>query len=148
MEGGDKAFSLFESQIVSVMVGKARASGSTPHQHSFPSLCYRFAPPTQVPREDSDGEPGSGKKLWGGSIVKVGEAECFVTETGLHTMIGEAAKSIQESGGKHTVGICLSNSRLRSPLHQLASTARTVGWIAAVHLHGRVNASPTSLLAH
>ena len=60
--------------------------------------------PVQVPREDSDGEPGSGKKLWSGSIVKVGEAECFVTETGLHTMIGEAAKSIQESGGKH-VGV-------------------------------------------
>ena len=28
----------------------------------------------------------------------------LVTETGLHTMIGEAAKSIQESGGKH-VGV-------------------------------------------
>merc|ERR1740138_472849 len=58
--------------------------------------------PVAVPREDSEGEPGSGKKLWSGSIVKVGEAEAFVTETGLNTMIGEAAKSIQESGGKHT----------------------------------------------
>lgn len=58
--------------------------------------------PVEVPREDSEGEPGSGKKMWGGSIVKVGEAECFVTETGLNTMIGEAAKAIQESGGKHT----------------------------------------------
>jgi len=60
--------------------------------------------PVDVPREDSDGEPGSGKKLWSGSIVKVGEAEVFVTETGLNTMIGEAAKAIQESGGKH-VGV-------------------------------------------
>jgi len=60
--------------------------------------------PVAVPREDSEGEPGSGKKLWSGSIVKVGECEAFVTETGLNTMIGEAAKSIQESGGKH-VGV-------------------------------------------
>lgn len=60
--------------------------------------------PVQVPREDSDGEPGSGKKLWGGSILKTGECEAFVTETGLNTMIGEAAKAIQESGGKH-VGV-------------------------------------------
>merc|ERR1719162_2868776 len=60
--------------------------------------------PVQVPREDSDGEPGSGKKLWGGSILKTGEAEVFITETGLNTMIGEAAKAIQESGGKH-VGV-------------------------------------------
>jgi len=60
--------------------------------------------PVQVPREDSEGEPGSGKKLWSGSIVKVGECEAYVTETGLNTMIGEAAKSIQESGGKH-VGV-------------------------------------------
>jgi H+-transporting ATPase len=60
--------------------------------------------PVAVPREDSEGEPGSGKKLWSGSIVKVGECEALVTETGLHTMIGEAAKSIQESGGKH-VGV-------------------------------------------
>merc|ERR1719247_2389763 len=58
--------------------------------------------PVQVPREDTEGEPHSGKKLWSGSIVKVGECEAFVTETGLNTMIGEAAKSIQESGGKHT----------------------------------------------
>merc|ERR1719424_882799 len=60
--------------------------------------------PVAVPREDSEVEPGSGKKLWSGSIVKVGECEALVTETGLHTMIGEAAKSIQESGGKH-VGV-------------------------------------------
>jgi H+-transporting ATPase len=58
--------------------------------------------PVAVPREDNDEEVGSGKKLWSGSIVKVGECEAVVTETGLNTMIGEAAKSIQESGGKHT----------------------------------------------
>merc|ERR1719440_207981 len=57
--------------------------------------------PVQVPREDAEGEPGSGKKLWSGAIVKTGECEAFVTETGLNTMMGEAAKSIQESGGKH-----------------------------------------------
>merc|ERR1719399_520663 len=60
--------------------------------------------PVEVPREDADGEPGSGKKCWSGSIIKTGEAEVFVTETGLNTMIGEAAKAIQESGGKH-VGV-------------------------------------------
>ena len=27
--------------------------------------------PVDVPREDAEGEPGSGKKLWSGSIVKV-----------------------------------------------------------------------------
>merc|ERR1712007_286241 len=37
---------------------------------------------------------------WSGSIIKVGECECVATETGLNTMIGDAAKSIQESGGK------------------------------------------------
>ena len=59
--------------------------------------------PVEVPREDPDGPEGSKVcKLWSGSIVKTGEAEAFVTETGLNTMIGEAAKSIQESGGKHT----------------------------------------------
>ena len=31
--------------------------------------------PVQVPREDSEGEPGSGKKLWSGAIVKTGECE-------------------------------------------------------------------------
>merc|ERR1719199_2012230 len=58
----------------------------------------------EVPLEDADGEPGSGKKCWSGSIIKTGEAEVFVTETGMNTMIGEAAKAIQESGGKH-VGV-------------------------------------------
>jgi len=60
--------------------------------------------PVQVPREDPEGEPHMGKKLWSGSILKTGECEAFVTETGLNTMMGEAAKSIQESGGKH-VGV-------------------------------------------
>merc|ERR1719393_825687 len=59
--------------------------------------------PVAVPREDGD-EPGSGKKLWSGSIIKTGECLAFVTETGIHTMIGEAAKAIQESSGKH-VGV-------------------------------------------
>jgi H+-transporting ATPase len=60
--------------------------------------------PVQVPREDSDGEPLSGKRLWSGSILKTGECEYWVESTGLNTMMGEAAKSIQESGGKH-VGV-------------------------------------------
>ena len=59
--------------------------------------------PVGVPREDGD-EPHSGKRLWSGSIVKQGEAHCVIIATGLNTMIGEAAKSIQESGGKH-VGV-------------------------------------------
>jgi len=46
----------------------------------------------------------SGKKMWSGAIIKTGEAEAYITETGLNTMMGEAAKSIQESGGKH-VGV-------------------------------------------
>ena len=59
--------------------------------------------PVAVPREDGD-EVGSGEKLWSGSIIKTGEAEMLVTETGLNTMMGEAAKSIQESSG-HQVGL-------------------------------------------
>merc|ERR1712063_235624 len=47
-----------------------------------------------------EGEPHNGKKMWSGSIIKVGECECVATETGLNTMIGDAAKSIQESSGK------------------------------------------------
>ena len=35
--------------------------------------------PVQVPREDSEGEPGSGKKLWSGAIVKTGECEVTTT---------------------------------------------------------------------
>lgn len=31
--------------------------------------------PVEVPREDEEGEPDSGKKMWSGAIVKVGEAE-------------------------------------------------------------------------
>ena len=60
--------------------------------------------PVAVPREDSEGEPNSGKKLWSGAIVKTGECEGFVTETGLNTMMGEAARAIQQSGGRR-VGV-------------------------------------------
>ena len=74
-------------------------------------------------------EPGSGKKCWGGSIIKTGEAEVFITETGIHTMIGEAAKAIQESGGKH-VGVfevraaCARGPPYRRPLAALSPRAR------------------------
>jgi len=56
--------------------------------------------PVQVPREDEEGEPNSGKKMWSGSIIKQGECHCVIKDTGIHTMIGDAAKAIQESGGK------------------------------------------------
>merc|ERR1719284_2001438 len=56
--------------------------------------------PVKVPRKDDTGKPYSGKRMWSGSILKVGEAKMIVSHTGIHTMIGEAAKAIQDSAGK------------------------------------------------
>ena len=87
--------------------------------------------PVAVPREDSEGEPGSGKKLWSGSILKTGECEAFVTETGLNTMIGEAAKSIQcppnVRKACHTVlmGQAFSNRSTRRAIHAHGQQQRT-----------------------
>jgi len=55
------------------------------------SYCYC------VPREDSeaDGELGSGKRLFSGSIIKTGECEALVTETGYHTVLGKECKHLQ-----------------------------------------------------
>ena len=52
------------------------------------------APHPQHPRAAA-----TGRRLWSGSVVRQGECECVVTATGLHTMIGEAARSIQEASG-------------------------------------------------
>jgi H+-transporting ATPase len=60
--------------------------------------------PVKVPRKDDSGKPFTGKRMWSGSILKVGEAYMVVSHTGVHTMIGEAAKAIQESAG-HEVGV-------------------------------------------
>merc|ERR1712125_14892 len=38
--------------------------------------------------------------MWSGAILKVGECQCIVSHTGVNTMIGEAAKAIQEASGK------------------------------------------------
>lgn len=56
--------------------------------------------PVKVPRKDESGKPYTGRRMWSGSILKVGECEAIVSHTGVNTMIGEAAKAIQEAGGK------------------------------------------------
>ncbi|CAJ1330200.1 unnamed protein product [Effrenium voratum] len=56
--------------------------------------------PVKVPRKDDEGKPASGRQMWSGSILKVGECQAVVSHTGMNTMIGEAAKAIQEASGK------------------------------------------------
>merc|ERR1719473_903307 len=56
--------------------------------------------PVKVPRKDESGKPYTGRRFWSGSILKVGETEAVVSHTGINTMIGEAAKAIQEASGK------------------------------------------------
>jgi len=56
--------------------------------------------PVKLPRKDESGKPFTGRRMWSGSILKVGECEAIVSHTGINTMIGEAAKAIQEAGGK------------------------------------------------
>merc|ERR1711920_394807 len=60
--------------------------------------------PVKVPRKDEKGKPCSGKRMWSGAILKVGECEAIVSHTGVNAMIGEAAKAIQESSG-HEIGV-------------------------------------------
>jgi H+-transporting ATPase len=60
--------------------------------------------PVKVPRKDDTGKPYSGKGMLSGSILKVGEAYLLVSHTGVNTMIGAAAKAIQDSSG-HEVGV-------------------------------------------
>lgn len=56
--------------------------------------------PVKVPRKDDKDKPFSGRRMWSGSILKVGECNAVVSHTGLNTMIGEAAKAIQDASGK------------------------------------------------
>lgn len=56
--------------------------------------------PVKVPRQDDAGKFASGRLMYSGSILKVGECEAVVALTGVNTMIGEAAKAIQEASGK------------------------------------------------
>lgn len=56
--------------------------------------------PVKCPRRDDDGKFASGRLMYSGSILKVGECEAVVALTGVNTMIGEAAKAIQEASGK------------------------------------------------
>merc|ERR1712176_1552644 len=56
--------------------------------------------PVKVPRKDDKGKPYTGRRMWSGSILKVGECEAIVSHTGVNTMIGEAAKAIQDASGK------------------------------------------------
>merc|ERR1719271_684785 len=56
--------------------------------------------PVKVPRKDESGKPYTGRRFWSGSILKVGETEAVVSHTGIHTMIRDAAKAIQEASGK------------------------------------------------
>merc|ERR1712176_964696 len=56
--------------------------------------------PVEVPRADESGKPFTGRRMWSGAILKVGECQAIVSHTGVNTMIGEAAKAIQEASGK------------------------------------------------
>jgi len=56
--------------------------------------------PVKVPRKDEKDKPFTGRRMWSGSILKVGECQAVVSHTGINTMIGEAAKAIQEAAGK------------------------------------------------
>jgi len=57
--------------------------------------------PVKCPRKDEGADkPYSGKKMYSGAILKVGECKALVSHTGVNTMIGEAAKAIQECAGK------------------------------------------------
>jgi H+-transporting ATPase len=49
-------------------------------------------------------KPYSGRLMYSGAILKVGECQAVVGYTGVNTLIGEAAKAIQEAGG-HEVGV-------------------------------------------
>lgn len=64
--------------------------------------------PVTVPRAEEDkgltaldGKPAEGKRLFSGAILRQGECYGVVEKTGIYTMMGDAAASIQESGGKH-----------------------------------------------
>mmetsp|Transcript_45381 Transcript_45381/g.82921 ORF Transcript_45381/g.82921 Transcript_45381/m.82921 type:complete len:933 (-) Transcript_45381:84-2882(-) len=56
--------------------------------------------PVKVPRKDDAGKPYTGRQMWSGSILKQGECQCVVAYTGVNTMIGEAAKAIQDAAGR------------------------------------------------
>merc|ERR1719456_1070251 len=61
--------------------------------------------PRKVPRPDREHEePGKGKELLSGCIIKQGEAHCEVKKTGLNTEIGAAAGLVQEASG-HQAGV-------------------------------------------
>jgi len=53
--------------------------------------------PVKVPRQDSPSDPGSGRRLLSGFIIKSGEGYAVVRKTGLNTEIGQAALSIQQN---------------------------------------------------
>jgi len=61
--------------------------------------------PRKVPRPDRpDEEPGKGRELLSGCIIKQGEGHCEVKKTGLETEIGQAAGLVQEASG-HQAGV-------------------------------------------
>ena len=68
------------------------------------SCCRCSPPPTSPAAVPPTAAPRPSAQSRRSAIIKVGEAQMFVTETGLNTMMGEAAKSIQESSG-HTMGL-------------------------------------------
>lgn len=53
----------------------------------------------KVPRKDEK-DILEQNKMWSGSMLKQGEAKMIVGYTGVYTMLGEAAKAIQEASGK------------------------------------------------
>jgi H+-transporting ATPase len=61
--------------------------------------------PRKVPRPDKPNEePGAGRELLSGCIIRQGEGLCKVLKTGLNTEIGAAAGLVQEASG-HEAGV-------------------------------------------
>lgn len=61
--------------------------------------------PRKVPRPEHEGEPeGAGRQLLSGCIIKQGEGHCLVKETGMNTLIGQAAGMVAEASG-HQMGV-------------------------------------------
>jgi H+-transporting ATPase len=61
--------------------------------------------PRKVPRPDKPNEePGAGRELLSGCIIRQGEGFCKVRKTGLDTEIGAAAGLVQEASG-HEAGV-------------------------------------------
>jgi H+-transporting ATPase len=102
--------------------------------------------PRKVPRPDRhDEEPGKGKELLSGCIIKQGEGHCVVKTTGLKTEIGQAADLVQQASGHHV-------SIFEKKIMQIVQTVILISVIDAgillyVEVQVRGKDAKTSLLA-